>query len=152
VSSASITFLGFIAGATILFGLPVGRIRNASPKLRAFLNATAVGVLVFLLIDVLSHAQEPVDTALTAAKADHSGPWTTFFGLAALLVVGVGIGLMSLAFYERWMTGRAMSANASSGDDPERHRGAVERGAGGRAEVAVGDVHGVAPRWPSTRF
>ena len=107
MSAVSITLLGFIAGATILIGLPVGRVRNASPKLRAFLNATAIGVLVFLLVDVLSHAQEPVDAALTAAKIDHSGPWSKFVGLALLLIVGIGAGLMSLAWYERWMGGRA---------------------------------------------
>ncbi len=113
VSAASITLLGFIAGVTIFIGLPIGRVRNASPALRAFLNAIAIGILVFLLVDVLSHAQEPVDAALTAAKVDHSGPWTSFIGLAALLFVGVGVGLMSLAYYERWMSVRARAAATS---------------------------------------
>ena len=113
VSAASITLLGFIAGVTIFIGLPIGRVRNASPALRAFLNAIAIGILVFLLVDVLSHAQEPVDAALTAAKVDHSGPWTSFIGLAALLFVGIGAGLMSLAYYERWMSARARAAAAS---------------------------------------
>ena len=62
VSAANITLLGFVAGVTILIGLPIGRVRNASPALRAFLNATAIGILVFLLVDVLSHAQESVAT------------------------------------------------------------------------------------------
>ncbi len=114
MSAASITLLGFIAGVTILIGLPVGRIKNASPALRAFLNATAIGILVFLLVDVLSHAQEPVDTALTAAKVDHTGPWSSFVGLGALLIVGVGIGLMSLAYYERWMAAHARRAGAAA--------------------------------------
>jgi ZIP family zinc transporter len=107
VSSAGITMLGFIAGVTILIGLPIGRVRNASQTLRAFLNATAVGILVFLLIDVLSHAQVPVDAALVAAKRNHTGTWASFVGLAALLLVGVAVGLMSLAYYERWMAARA---------------------------------------------
>ena len=56
--------LGFIAGVTILLGLPVGRIRTLRPGVRQFLNALAVGILVFLVWDVLSHAYEPLDAAL----------------------------------------------------------------------------------------
>ena len=58
--------LGFIAGATILLGLPVGRLQRATPQLKLFLNATAVGVLLFLVWDVLSAAWEPIDAALSA--------------------------------------------------------------------------------------
>jgi ZIP family zinc transporter len=32
-----------------------------------FLNATAIGILVFLVWDVLAHAWEPVDAALGSA-------------------------------------------------------------------------------------
>lgn len=46
--------LGFIAGVTILLGLPIGRLRHATPALSALLNATAVGVLLFLFWDVLA--------------------------------------------------------------------------------------------------
>ena len=46
--------LGFIAGATIVFGLPVGRMRRPAPTMRAMLNALAIGVLLFLVWDVLS--------------------------------------------------------------------------------------------------
>jgi len=31
--------LGFIAGVTILLGLPIGRLRSPAPTLRALLNA-----------------------------------------------------------------------------------------------------------------
>src|SRR5450759_5541922 len=44
--------LGFIAGVTILLGLPIGRLRSPAPTLRALLNATAIGVLLFLVWDV----------------------------------------------------------------------------------------------------
>ncbi|MDX6573994.1 MAG: zinc transporter, family, partial [Gaiellales bacterium] len=46
--------LGLIAGGTIFLGLPVGRLRRMPPGLRVFLSAVAVGVLVFLVWDVLS--------------------------------------------------------------------------------------------------
>ena len=46
--------LGLVAGTTILLGLPVGRLRRPAPQLRTFLNAVAVGILLFLVWDVLS--------------------------------------------------------------------------------------------------
>jgi ZIP family zinc transporter len=56
--------LGFIAGATILLGLPIGRLKRPAPALRMMLNAVAVGILLFLVWDVLSAAWEPIDAAL----------------------------------------------------------------------------------------
>ena len=63
--ASQIALLGAIAGFTIYLGLPIGRMRGAMPKTKAFLNATAIGILIFLLWDVLSHAWEPTDTALS---------------------------------------------------------------------------------------
>ena len=72
------------------------------------MNAVAIGILVFLLWDVLSQAIEPVETALKAMTGpDDSGSWTTFVLLAVLVMAGITIGLMSLYYYERWMTRRA---------------------------------------------
>jgi hypothetical protein len=64
--------LGFIAGVTILFGLPIGRLRRPATTLRALLNATAIGVLLFLVWDVLTHAWAPIEDALTLATASSS--------------------------------------------------------------------------------
>src|SRR3978361_360642 len=89
-----------IAGATIFLGLPLGRIRHPVPRLRAALNATAIGILVFLLFDVLSHANEPVEAALTAA-GDGEGTWIRFAGLALVFAGGIAIGLVGLVYYDR---------------------------------------------------
>jgi len=48
VSLSTTLLLGFIAGATIVFGLPVGRLQKPKPQLKVFLNAIAIGVLLFL--------------------------------------------------------------------------------------------------------
>ncbi|SBW26997.1 ZIP family metal transporter [Protofrankia symbiont of Coriaria ruscifolia] len=97
--------LGAIAGVTILLGLPVGRLRRPAPTLRALLNAAAVGVLLFLVWDVLSAAWEPIDGALTEVHTDHHGLGrAVFYGL--LFNGGIAVGLLSLVVYERWM-GRA---------------------------------------------
>jgi zinc transporter, ZIP family len=106
VSGAAVVGLGAIAGLTIFLGLPLGRVRNASIGLRASLNAVAIGILVFLLWDVLAHAVEPIETALTAASVDHTAGWGRFAGLSALLAVGLGAGLMSLVWYDAWMGSR----------------------------------------------
>jgi ZIP family zinc transporter len=97
--------LGFIAGVTIVFGLPVGRLRRPAAKLRAVLNAVAVGILLFLVWDVLTHAWEPIDSALGNVH-DHGGGLAPVFGYGALFAAGIVIGLGSLVAYEMWM-GRA---------------------------------------------
>jgi ZIP family zinc transporter len=106
VSSGNILILGTIAGLTIFLGLPIGRLRNPAPRLKAFLNATAIGVLLFLLWDVLSKGWQPVTDALTAAQHD-KGTWWHFVGLAAVFASCLTIGLVGLVYYDRWMAKRA---------------------------------------------
>lgn len=105
MSMSRTLLLGFIAGVTILLGLPVGRLRRPAVGLRAFLNAVATGVLLFLTWDVLSAAWEPIDAALVGMHAGHGG-LDRAVGYGALFAAGTGVGLVSLVYYERWM-GRA---------------------------------------------
>src|SRR4051812_10107146 len=100
MSKPEIVLLGGIAGATIFLGLPLGRLQRPAPRLRAGLNAGAIGVLVFLLFDVLSHANEPVEAALTAAH-DGAGSWGRFLWLAFVFAGGVAVGLIGLVYYDR---------------------------------------------------
>ncbi|MBN9327871.1 MAG: zinc permease [Cellulomonas sp. 73-145] len=109
--------LGFVAGVTILLGLPVGRLRRPAPTLRAVLNATAVGVLLFLVWDVLSHAWEPMDSALGAVH-DGTGGIGPVLGLGGLFVAGLAVGLGSLVVYERWMARNAAVRPAGGGTGP----------------------------------
>src|SRR5665647_1550207 len=98
----STMLLGFIAGVTILLGLPIGRLRTATPTLRALLNATAVGVLLFLFWDVLSAAWSPIDDALASAH-DGKGGLEVALGYGALFATGLTVGLLALVYYERWV-------------------------------------------------
>lgn len=107
MSLTSTMLLGFIAGGTILFGLPIGRLRSPAPTLRALLNASAIGVLLFLVWDVLSHAWAPIDVALTAVHTGKAG-WGTALGYGVLFAAGLGAGLLSMVYYESWM-GRQVS-------------------------------------------
>ncbi|MBV9922905.1 MAG: ZIP family metal transporter [Pseudonocardia sp.] len=92
--------LGFLAGATILLGLPLGRVRAPRPGTRLALNAFAVGVLLFLLWDVLVHAWEPVDTALGALRDGEVGLGPVL-GFGLLFLSGLACGLLALAWWER---------------------------------------------------
>jgi len=112
MSLSATLLLGFVAGATILLGLPVGRLRRATPSLKVFLSATAVGVLLFLVWDVLSAAWEPIDTALVSLHQGGSGALGDALLYGLVFVLGLGTGLVSLVFYERWM-GRRLAARAA---------------------------------------
>jgi len=101
VSLLATTLLGVIAGVTILLGLPIGRLRTATPTLSALLNATAVGVLLFLFWDVLSAAWAPIDEALSSAH-DGKGGLGAAGGYGVLFVAGLTVGLLSLVYYESW--------------------------------------------------
>jgi ZIP family zinc transporter len=102
MSTAQLLVLGALAGFTIFLGLPLGRVRNASPKLKAFFSATATGILLFLLVEVLIHAVEPVEEALITA-ANEGGSWSHFVELATICIVGGVAGLMSLVYYSNWL-------------------------------------------------
>lgn len=108
MSTSRLLLLGAIAGFTIFLGLPLGRLRHPAMQVRVVLNAVAIGILVFLLFDVLSHANEPVEDALVAATAG-SGSWWRFGGLASIFAAGVAAGLMGLVYYDRWITRRTES-------------------------------------------
>ncbi len=105
MSTGETLFLGAIAGLTIFLGLPLGRLRRPAPRLKSFLNAVSVGILVFLLWDVLSQAVAPVDAALTAARAG-TASWGRFATLAAIMGAALGVGLMALVYYDRFLAHR----------------------------------------------
>src|SRR5690348_8569762 len=60
----------------------------------------SVGVLVFLLVDVLSHGFGIAEDAVNAYRAGTGGFWRAA-GLAALLVGGFGLGSAGLGILER---------------------------------------------------
>jgi ZIP family zinc transporter len=105
--------LGFIAGVTILCGMPLGRMRRPGEALRVTLNALAIGVLVFLVWDVLSAAWEPIDEGLAKHHESGAGLGATF-GYGVLFVGGLSIGLLGLQQYEAWMGRRVRRVRAGA--------------------------------------
>ena len=115
MSTGQIYLLGAIAGVTIFVGLPVGRIKNMSKAVAAFMNAAAAGVLVFLLVETVEHAFVPLEEALGAVTVHSGGTWGEFAGKAALFTVALGVGLLGLVYYERWMNSRRSPSRQSIG-------------------------------------
>jgi ZIP family zinc transporter len=109
--------LGAIAAVTIVLGMPVGRMRSPAPAVRVILNAIAIGVLLFLVWDVLSAAWEPIDSALADVGAG-SGGWEATLGYGTLFAVGLSVGLLGLVAYERWLS--RVSSTVSAPADPPR--------------------------------
>ena len=99
--ASQIALLGAIAGFTIFIGLPLGRVRAAMPRTKAFLNALAIGILIFLLWDVLTHAWTPTSEALAR---HHYGTAATS---AMVMLVCLGAGLIGLVHIDRWLKRRA---------------------------------------------
>jgi zinc transporter, ZIP family len=102
------TALGAVAGLTIFLGLPVARLGPRTRSLQNLLNALAIGVLLFLVWDILSKAQEPIDGALKAAMK--SGHWAEFGSLVLMLVLGLVLGLVGLVTFADAARRRSASA------------------------------------------
>jgi len=90
--------LGAIAGFTIYLGLPVARLRQKTKRVQSLLTALALGVLLFLVWDILSKALEPLQAALKDGV--RTGHWESFSVLLTMLVVGLVVGLVGLVVFD----------------------------------------------------
>ena len=98
--------LGAVAGFTIFLGLPVALAR-VSERTRGFLNALAVGILLFLIVDVFSHAWDITSGTAADAVAGVASPYDAGL-LLVLMLGGLALGLLGLVYYERRYVGRAV--------------------------------------------
>jgi len=113
VSFTETVILAAFAGATIFIGLPVGRLVGLSPRVRVALAAASSGVILFLLVEILGHAIEPVEEALTAAR--EGGPAGEFAMRATALAGGLILGLLSVTYLSR-----RRSASSQGGISPRQ--------------------------------
>jgi ZIP family zinc transporter len=118
--------LGFIAGVTILLGMPLGRMKRSAPTMRILLNSVAVGVLIFLVWDVLSAAWEPIDADL-ARVHEHDGGLAGAIGFGALFIGGLAAGLLGLVAWEHYLGARTRKTAAGSAKESVT---AVDQGSG----------------------
>ena len=108
IDYAQLLLLGAIAGLTIFLGLPMALMPNVSRMKKGFLNALAMGILLFLIIDVLSTAWQPTKLAAVAGYTG-KGPVTDAVIDLLALFGGLGLGLLGLALYEQRYLRRIIS-------------------------------------------
>src|SRR6266576_2728659 len=107
----------------------MGRVHDVAQGFKAFLSATATGILLFLFWDVLKEAVDPVESAL------HASNWGRFSWLSALALGGFAAGLLSLVYYDSWMKAR-------------RRRSFLGPGAASATELQRSHFTGLTPaRW-----
>ncbi len=102
---AETAVLGAIAGFTIYIGLPVGRMERVNDRARVALAMFSVGILAFIFMDVTTHGQEIVASALSSFK-DHHDSFGHVVGLFALLALGFTAGVAGISAVERRLNRR----------------------------------------------
>lgn len=113
--------LGAIAGFTIFFGLPLATLQNLSTKKKGFLNAFALGILIFLIIDVFSHAWESAEDSASNAFSGKGSAGDAIIDLVAMFG-GITIGIIGLILYEHRISMKKVPQvlsleNIKSGDE-----------------------------------
>ena len=100
MSFAETVLLGALAGSTIFIGLPVARMRILNTRTKVALAMFSVGILVFLLVDVLSHGFAITETAVSNYH-DGNGSFLHAAALALLFTGGFALGSAGLGLFER---------------------------------------------------
>ena len=125
IDYAQLLLLGAIAGLTIFLGLPMALLPNVSRMKKGFLNALAMGILIFLITDVLSAAWQPTKVAAVAGYTG-KGPVTDAVIDLLALFGGLGLGLLGLALYEQRYLRRIISTKrklAAADENNDNHGG-----------------------------
>jgi ZIP family zinc transporter len=104
LSFAATVLLGAIAGFTIFLGLPIARARRLSPETVALLNALAIGILLYLVVEIAQNATMPITQAMNAWHA-RAGPFPGL--LVFVFIAGLAIGLVGLGSVAHHLTRKA---------------------------------------------
>lgn len=100
-----VVILGAIAGFTIYLGLPVARLRRRPNGMQSILNSLALGVLLFLVWDILAKAFDRLGDGLKEGMK--SGHWGAFIALALMLIIGLVVGMVGLVSFHHRMLRRS---------------------------------------------
>lgn len=126
-----LALLGFVAGFTIFLGLPVAIMTRLSARVKGFLNAITIGVLIFILLEVLPTAKQYVENAVL------QNPGTSLaFEYIFALIGGLIVGMFGLVAYERYFIKIRQRRNGSLHTHPEKSLGLGEAEASGPQKTA----------------
>ncbi len=107
--SATAVILGAIAGLTIFIGLPIARARWLGAGTVALFNAGAIGILIYLVVEIAQNAIVPIASAVAVW---HGGGAPFPFALIAVFVGGLTLGLVGLGSIATAMTAPRRDAAA----------------------------------------
>lgn len=113
--------LGAIAGFTIFLGLPLAVLQHLSHRQKGFLTAFALGILIFLVVDIFGQSWGLAESTAEKAFAGNAS-WDNVVLNFIALFGGMAIGLFGLALYEKkYMTDRVPNIltleNIKQGDE-----------------------------------
>lgn len=131
LSFTETVLLGALAGATIFLSLPFGRLSGLGARAKVALAMFAVGILAFLVVDVLAHAFEIVEDAMLGYK-DGDESLARVAALAALLGIGFTTGCAGLGLIDARVRRRRLAPVAGGAVD-------VVSGPAAHRPVAAGD-------------
>lgn len=117
----NVALLGLIAGLTIFLGLPIARLGSANSRVRGVLNSLAIGILLFLFVEIAVHGFEPVEDAVVAAS-EGQGSSGQAAVMAALFSVGLAFGLLSLVWFEQRFIHRKSAMGSPTAELPAAQR------------------------------
>ncbi len=100
LSLLNLFILGAIAGFTIFLGFPIAFASSLSDRWKGMLNAAAMGILLFLIVEVFSEAWKSTLESVTSVS---TGQIPVANGVSSLLAMfgGLAVGLLGLVAYER---------------------------------------------------
>lgn len=104
VDIVELVVLGAVAGFTIFLGFPVAML-GVRDRARGFLTALAIGILLFLIVDVFGQSWDLTSGSAYAAFRSGSSIGGALVDLF-LMFGGIGLGLLGLVAYERTYMGK----------------------------------------------
>src|SRR3954452_14405477 len=111
---AETALLCAIAGFTIFLGLLLARMERVGPRARVALAMLSVGILAFLFVEVMEHGFSIVEEPVEDMAKGHA-EWGEVIGYTLMFGVGLWIGLVGLARFERRWSRRGPTAPLAGG-------------------------------------
>ncbi|MBI2083857.1 MAG: cupredoxin domain-containing protein [Deltaproteobacteria bacterium] len=101
IDLGTILFGGAIAGFTIYLGLPIVFLR-VSDRLRLFLSAASVGILLYLFVEISYHVIEQIESAMKLTILGYRSV-SDVVSLVLIFVAGFALSLLSLLGFEAFV-------------------------------------------------